>query len=709
MELGGTTCFRLPVSSKVLARHILHSSEIQDLTIACSDMHSTLERISCGEHRRESLLPVSSDAERLNPLGWKSLTTLNNVVSDANIAPKDHAPVAAADPGAQEAYQELLTMFQADQLLDYENFDVFELDSTQQLAVFLCMFQHLGFIDTLGVTLDRLVSFFHAIKSTYHSIPYHNFYHALDVTVTCFYYLERTRGGSFMTDVEKMALLLAALGHDCDHGGFNNTFHINCRSELALRYNNMSVLENHHASLTVRVMSLKASGVLDSLSPEMRNFATSLIIQCILGTDLAVHSDLLAACEVTFAAFDKEQGAHRTELARCLLHAADVSNPTKNWELCQKWTVLLSQEFLHQSAVEKELGVPPSSFMLPARMTCNFIDYMVEPFYNVIALLIPEFGTEMVTRLRRNRRNWQPLLEEEEHLTPREVEVDEAKEGDLAIEGYQKEAEQEQEREKEKEMEKEKEKEMDSLAMMEQSSSSQSNYVNRSFRSHSTMTLGTKIHPDGRSDCSMDSGNGGGMHGGDTSSITSTSPFRHGLPVNGGGNSPGAGQFQFLPPRSPANEYAYVSVPPSLHHSHAAAASASAALSSCSATQGMYTQLMERNQSLDSLAPRPPSLTDLTSAWSYNMRGKSRRSSLPTVVIKGANSIRPETSSRRVETTLPTSDAASGYNIAHLLPAVGYRGFSEPGVISPRSSISSVSEDRSSRRSLGRQLTMRFS
>ena len=173
MELGGTTCFRLPVSSKVIARHILHSSEIQDLTIACSDMHSTLERISCGEHRRESLLPVSSDAERLNPLGWKSLTTLNNVVSDANIAPKDHAPVAAADPGTQEAYQELLTMFQADQLLDYENFDVFELDSTQQLAVFLCMFQHLGFIDTLGVTLDRLVSFFHAIKSTYHSIPYH--------------------------------------------------------------------------------------------------------------------------------------------------------------------------------------------------------------------------------------------------------------------------------------------------------------------------------------------------------------------------------------------------------------------------------------------------------------------------------------------------------------------------------------------------------
>ena len=48
--------------------------------------------------------------------------------------------------------------------------------------------------------------------------------------------------------------LLAAIIHDFEHTGTTNTFHIQCRSETALLYNDKSVLENHHLSAAFRIM-----------------------------------------------------------------------------------------------------------------------------------------------------------------------------------------------------------------------------------------------------------------------------------------------------------------------------------------------------------------------------------------------------------------------------------------------------------------------
>ena len=41
-------------------------------------------------------------------------------------------------------------------------------------------------------------------------------------------------------------LLVSTLVHDVDHNGLNNNFHINSQSPLAVLYNDISVLENHH-------------------------------------------------------------------------------------------------------------------------------------------------------------------------------------------------------------------------------------------------------------------------------------------------------------------------------------------------------------------------------------------------------------------------------------------------------------------------------
>jgi len=50
----------------------------------------------------------------------------------------------------------------------------------------------------------------------------------------------------WMSSLEVLAILIAAAIHDVEHTGTTNSFHILSNSELALLYNDKSVLENHH-------------------------------------------------------------------------------------------------------------------------------------------------------------------------------------------------------------------------------------------------------------------------------------------------------------------------------------------------------------------------------------------------------------------------------------------------------------------------------
>ena len=68
------------------------------------------------------------------------------------------------------------------------------------------------------------------------------------------------------------------------------------------------------------------------------------------------------------------------------MHAADVSNPTRPFELAFNWSALIVKEFFNQGDKERALGHPIS--MLCDRHTTNFaksqvgfISFMIAPYY----------------------------------------------------------------------------------------------------------------------------------------------------------------------------------------------------------------------------------------------------------------------------------------------------------------------------------------
>jgi len=57
-----------------------------------------------------------------------------------------------------------------------------------------------------------------------------------------------------LTDLEMAVLLISGFVHDTDHPGYNNLYLVNTRDNLALRYNDKSVLENHHIAIAFDTM-----------------------------------------------------------------------------------------------------------------------------------------------------------------------------------------------------------------------------------------------------------------------------------------------------------------------------------------------------------------------------------------------------------------------------------------------------------------------
>ncbi|KAI9190299.1 hypothetical protein H9P43_001733 [Blastocladiella emersonii ATCC 22665] len=439
---------------------------------------------------------------------------------------------------------------------------------TEQFGLVLAMARRMRIPSLLRISYDALLDWVVAVESKYEPNPYHNFSHAVDVAFMCFFTFFTLHASELLTELEMVAVFLAALCHDAGHPGRNNAYMVATHHELAVRYNNQSVLENYSIDLGRALLADHA--ILAAVSPAARDLFLDLFTDLILATDMSKHfllvkelgelsqqllqhdqmmllaeeekaasmlsmaslsdhrsgealcdlpeetsgqttptklaegaagsaqslssqgvltsqlahalggshdspavsmaplpsikmpsaSDistapapvLLAArshsaeggldtntgATITFSAsgsrdfapgpetatFDDDpllveytllQAPQRRSLIKALLHAADISNTVRPWELCKRWSDLVELEHFAQGDAELAAGLPVSPNMdrtacQQAKVSIDFSDIIIQPFFVLLADVLP--GTELyLDQLAVNRTLWEQLRE----------------------------------------------------------------------------------------------------------------------------------------------------------------------------------------------------------------------------------------------------------------------------------------------------------
>lgn len=86
----------------------------------------------------------------------------------------------------------------------------------------------------------NIIKFFFQLNPLlgYHDTnPYHNSVHAADVTQAMHCFLQESKLKQYLTPMEAMCSLLAAVSHDLDHPGVNQQFLIATNSHLTTMHN----------------------------------------------------------------------------------------------------------------------------------------------------------------------------------------------------------------------------------------------------------------------------------------------------------------------------------------------------------------------------------------------------------------------------------------------------------------------------------------
>ncbi|TNN46557.1 High affinity cGMP-specific 3',5'-cyclic phosphodiesterase 9A [Liparis tanakae] len=159
--------------------------------------------------------------------------------------------------------------------------------------------------------MDYLV-FQLAIQENYRSNPFHNFRHCFCVSQMMYGMINLCNLQDKMTLTDMGILMTAAVCHDLDHPGYNNTYQINARTELAVRYNDISPLENHHCAVAFQILSLPECNIFANVDPEAFKQIRQAIITLILATDMARHGEILDSFKQKVDSFDFTVEEHMT-------------------------------------------------------------------------------------------------------------------------------------------------------------------------------------------------------------------------------------------------------------------------------------------------------------------------------------------------------------------------------------------------------------
>ncbi|OMJ69480.1 hypothetical protein SteCoe_32792 [Stentor coeruleus] len=307
-------------------------------------------------------------------------------------------------------------------LVDKMSFNVFELKKVSENNELVILANYL--MNAYDIFKNEMLNrqkfgvFMKKIQAGYYQNPYHNATHAADVTQAYHVYIKRCKIDEFlsMSDLDIACCLISSSIHDFQHPGLNNAFLMNSSHDLAVLYNDTSVLENHHVAASFALLQDKNQNFFESISLDVYRKYRQKIISLVLATDFSKHFKDIAKLKLIYKDMNAEK--NKDFMLRIFMHAADISNSTRKWDSYLNWAQLVIQEFFTQGDKEKSLGIPISP--LCDRTTVNFaksqlgfIDLFIVPLFTIFVELVPKFSKSM-KNVKDNRGKLQAMADEED-------------------------------------------------------------------------------------------------------------------------------------------------------------------------------------------------------------------------------------------------------------------------------------------------------
>jgi len=320
--------------------------------------------------------------------------------------------------------------------LDDWDFDAFKLSDAQRRAavgaVIVMRHEHISEGSFLGEWASTCACFVDGVLNGYTSpveVPYHNWMHAVDATLSMNVMLELCVTGFYFTAYERFALAVAAVCHDIGHPGMNNQFLIQTLHPLAVRYNDISPLENLHCATLFELASRPGMMIFGDLEKDRYKEVRHYIIEAVLATDYSRHFNLVQQVETLYEMnnelFDTSDEMYRMgasafpsrevvdffrgkdvkrHIRMIFLHYCDVSNPMKSFDIAQSWADLILEEFFMQGGREKEAKIPVQPLndrdhVNKAYSQVTFIELFVAPMAIAMVRLIPDLRITVDTLL----------------------------------------------------------------------------------------------------------------------------------------------------------------------------------------------------------------------------------------------------------------------------------------------------------------------
>lgn len=243
------------------------------------------------------------------------------------------------------------------------NFNSFTFDALccgrSLTELLLHLFDYYNLYKIFNLDILNVLKCFRLLEFGYHSTnPYHNSIHAADVTQAMHCFIQEKKIRKHMTHLETLSSILAAVCHDLDHPGVNQTFLVATNNPLASLYDNNSVLENHHWRFALCIF--KESQLFDHFENDLFEEMKMQLKHLILATDIARQNEYLRRFKdlTSSHGFSMQNIDDRALVLQMALKCADLGNPCRPWLISRVWSNLICDEFYKMGRIERQLGIP---------------------------------------------------------------------------------------------------------------------------------------------------------------------------------------------------------------------------------------------------------------------------------------------------------------------------------------------------------------